>query len=453
MPFVPVLGFWSTASSISMADLRAAASGDNTRYPRVVVMAEDADVVGGLLGGATLDEVTADELDAAIKDGALGIVRAAEVDQHMNALAIDGTSLFGNDRVSDVSQWPLTARVLSDTAWDQSALWTLVAAGDVMLDRGVAKAVKDHGQNGDYLFDGGTARVTGIRCCSFFDYPYPATQRTGNSGALRDLLSGGDIAMANLESAVLVDAPYHAGGLTFTADASLLDAVDAAGLDFMSLANNHVRNGGGRGVLTAEEQLDLRGIEHSGGGQGDDASQPGRFEVNGTSVAILSCDAIRPGWVADSPEKVGTFNCKRSDVAGKISELKQTADVVIVFPHWGHEYKPAPASYQRELANEWIAAGADMVIGAHSHIAGALEDIDGHVVFYSLGNLIFDQDFRQSTMMSVIPELTFNGSQLVQIDFHTTLIIDSQPNLVSIADGGQFVIDQMQGGSQGLLDY
>ncbi len=259
--------------------------------------------------------------------------------------------------------------------------------------------------------------------------------------------------MANLESAVLVDAPYHAGGLTFTADASLLDSVHKAGLDFMSLANNHVRNAGGRGILTAEEQLDLRGIEHSGGGKGNDASQPGRFEVNGTSVAIISCDAIRPGWTVKGPDEVGTNNCKQSDIAGQVRRVKETADVVIVFPHWGIEYKPTPASYQRDLANEWIAAGADMVIGAHSHIAGAMEDIDGHVVMYSLGNLIFDQDFRQSTMMSVIPELTFNGSQLVQIDFHTTLIIDSQPNLVSIADGGQFVIDQMRDGSQGLLDY
>ena len=55
---------------------------------------------------------------------------------------------------------------------------------------------------------------------------------------------------------MLVNAPYHSKGFTFTADASLLDAVDRAGFDFMSLANNHVRNGGPRGIRTAAEQLD-----------------------------------------------------------------------------------------------------------------------------------------------------------------------------------------------------
>jgi hypothetical protein len=49
--------------------------------------------------------------------------------------------------------------------------------------------------------------------------------------------------------------------------------------------------------------------------------------------------------------------------------------------------------------------------------------------------------------------MTFNGNKLVQIDLHPTLIINSQPNLVSAGDGGQFVIDQMRDGSEGLLNY
>lgn len=100
-----------------------------------------------------------------------------------------------------------------------------------------------------------------------------------------------------------------------------------------------------------------------------------------------------------------------------------------------------------------MAAGADMVIGTHTHVAGAMENIDGRVVFYSLGNLIFDMDFRQSTMMGVLPEMTFSGRELVQIQLHATLIIDAQPNLVAAEDGGQFVFDQMREASEGLPDY
>jgi poly-gamma-glutamate synthesis protein (capsule biosynthesis protein) len=375
------------------------------------------------------------------------------VDQRVHALAVDGVALYGNDRVTDVSDWPLTANVTATASWDQSRLWTLVAAGDVMMDRGVALEVKQQGGDGDYLFDGGTARVTGLKCCSYYGFQYPTTARTGQRGALRELLSNAGVSMANLESAVLVNAPYHAQGFTFTADASLIDSVKDAGLDFMSMANNHVRNAGARGILTAAEELDAHGIAHSGSGRGGDSATPGRITVNGVKVAIISCDAIRPGWTVHSPDEVGTNNCKQSGIAGQVRNVRPTADVVIVFPHWGHEYKPLPASYQKQLAQDWIAAGADLVVGAHSHIAGAMDDIDGHVVFYSLGNLIFDQDFRQSTMMGVIPEMTWAGNKLVQIDLHPTLIIDSQPNLVSAGDGGQFVIDQMRNGSEGLLPY
>ena len=333
---MPVVGFWSTQSTISMADLQAAAAGSHTRYPRIVTTADDLDVVRRQLGGDAVESaVDLAALEAAVKDGALGVIRASDVSQRVHALAIDGVSLFGNDRVATVDAWPLTLAVESGVEWDQTSLWTLVAAGDVMMDRGVALAVKNQGGNGDYLFDGGTARVTSVRCCSFFGFDYPLTERTGNHGALRDLLSSADMSMANLELAVLVDAPYHAQGLTFTADASLLDSVDGAGLDFMSLANNHVKNAGARGILTAIEQLDMRGIAHAGAGEGADAAQPGRLEVNGMRVAIISCEAIRPGWEA-TPGKVGTFNCKHSDVAGKIRDVRPTADVVIVFPHWGH---------------------------------------------------------------------------------------------------------------------
>jgi len=452
MPFVPVVGFWSTESSISMNELQSAPGGG--RYSSVVSLAEDAPALEAALGIDGIEGLTMPEIEEAVRAGALGIVRATDVSQRFHALAIDDVSLFGNDRITDVEAWPLRATVSSTETWDQAMTWTLVAAGDVMMDRGVAFELRSHPEGGDYLFDGGTARITGIRCCSFFGYDYPLTERTGNRGAVRELFQSADIAMANLESAVLVDAPYHPTGFTFTADASLLDAVDEAGFDYMSLANNHVRNAGDRGILTAIEELNHRGIANSGVGRGNEAGDPGLVETpTGITVAIISCDAIRPGWEALG-DKVGTFNCKRSDVTGSIRLAKEEgADVVIVFPHWCCEYKPKPPSYAPELAQQWIEAGADLITGAHTHIAGAIGDVDGKVVFYSMGNLIFDQDFRQSTMMGVIPEMTFSGSELVQIDLHPTVIIDAQPNLISAEDGGQFVFDQMRLGSEGLLDY
>ncbi len=452
MPFVPVVDFWSTDNGISMDELRAAAQGSSSQYSGFIVPTEDVEAVRAQLGGEPQGG-SLEEIEAAVKEGALGLLRAPDVSQRVHALAVDGRSLFGVDRVTSIDDWPLTLPASAEAAWEPGGLWTLVAGGDVMMDRGVAKIVNIDGAGGDYLFDGGTAEITRIKCCSFFGFEYPATQRTGNRGAVRELFQSADIAMANLESAVLVNAPYHRAGFTFTADASLLDAVDRAGFDYMSLANNHVRNAGSKGINTAAAQLDERGIAHAGSGREATAETPGYVDTpTGIRVAVLSCDAIVPSWTA-TDEKVGTFNCKKSDVAGRIREIRDTADVVIVFPHWGREYKPTPVAYQKKLAQDWIDAGADLIIGAHSHIAGAMDDIDGHTIFYSLGNLIFDQDFRTSTMMGVIPEMTFDGNRLVQIKLHPTLIIDTQPNLVAPNDGGQFVLDQMREGSEGLLPY
>ena len=118
---------------------------------------------------------------------------------------------------------PLLASVSSSETWDQSKNWTLVSAGDIMGDRGVRTAVEDSHQGPDYLLHGGTAKVTRIRCCSFFGYQYPTVARTGNAGAVQNVIENADFAMANLETGVLANAPFHAEGFTFTTDRGELD--------------------------------------------------------------------------------------------------------------------------------------------------------------------------------------------------------------------------------------
>jgi poly-gamma-glutamate synthesis protein (capsule biosynthesis protein) len=84
---------------------------------------------------------------------------------------------------------------------------------------------------------------------------------------------------------------------------------------------------------------------------------------------------------------------------------------------------------QRKHAARWVKAGADLVLGGHSHVAGAIEDIDGVPVLYSLGNLIFDQHWSTNTMESMLVEATFHGGTLVSLELVPYIIHDtSQPN-------------------------
>ena len=112
------------------------------------------------------------------------------------------------------------------------------------------------------------------------------------------------------------------------------------------------------------------------------------------------------------------------------------ADVVIVFPHWGVEYTRQPLASMRKHAARWVDAGADLVLGAHSHVAGSIEDIDGAPVLYSLGNLIFDQHWSTNTMESALLEATFHDDQLIELRLRPYIIHDtSQPNFLDPGKG------------------
>ncbi|HVL53498.1 MAG TPA: CapA family protein, partial [Vitreimonas sp.] len=130
------------------------------------------------------------------------------------------------------------------------------------------------------------------------------------------------------------------------------------------------------------------------------------------------------------------------------------ADVVIVFPHWGVEYRATPSQGQQDVGRRCLDAGADMVIGNHAHWAAAVEVHDGKPIWYALGNFVFDQTWSEPTMEGITLELTFQGSELRQIRMRPHIILDkAQPNFLDPARDGQVVMNQMFNASKGLLDW
>src|SRR5687768_3110873 len=98
-----------------------------------------------------------------------------------------------------------------------------------------------------------------------------------------------------------------------------------------------------------------------------------------------------------------------------------------------------------------VDAGADIVLGAHSHVVGAMETIRGVPVLYSMGNFIFDLTRFEQTLEGVIVELTFAGDRLLQIELHPTVLVDlSQPNLLDPEGDGRVVLRRMREASKGL---
>lgn len=455
MPIVPVVGFWSTATDISTADLRAALQGQTTTWAKVSVFAPDRDAIGQALGVTIASSVQGGDAAAvgdAAKGGALGLLRASDVGPGVRALAIDGKALFGEARVTQLSDFPLvvTVRAPLDQAWDQAGTWTLLAGGDMFLDRGVRRMVLGHGNNVDYPFDGGTARVTGHHCCGQYvtSYVIPYVQLTGNAGAVRALTSGADLTIANLEDPVPDNWVYHAHDYIFSGDPSLLPMFKNAGVDWVTIANNHIRDFGSSGVADTRKNLAAAGLGFGGAGRNiTEAGQISYLPVNSIKVAIIGCMASPPGpgaWATVA--SAGALPCKNAYVLPRIAEARRKADVVIVFAHWGIEYNRTPLNSQRVLAKAWVDAGADLILGAHTHVSGAIEEIDGHVVLYSMGDFIFDQNFRTITMESILPEMTFQGSRLVQMTLHPFVMADqAQPNLLDPAtDDGRALLKDIR---------
>ncbi len=468
VPVVPVANFRSPVQTSNRSEVAAVLAGTSKRYDALELVASEADPILAALGVERPSDPTrlieaADaatlSADLAKNKKRLAFLRADDVGPSVRALAWGKASLFGVDRVRDLAAWPLDASLPAAepaTAFDPATTWTLFAGGDIMLDRGVYETLVVKGKGEDFPFDGGTAEITG-RCkdCSAFGWDLPYTKRTGNAGVVRDLVSGADIAIANFENPAPNDPSWHTRGTVFSAEPTLVDGLVDAGMDYVSLANNHIRDAGGQGLLQTITNLTKRGLKVSGAGKNLKAARkPAVLEAAGTKVAILAYDAIAGGYHATAT-KIGSAPLKGTYVKQDVAAARKAgADVVIVFPHWGTEYDPTPFGSQQKLARMVIDSGADMVIGNHAHWAAAMEVYKGKPIWYALGNFIFDQTWSEPTMEGVTLELTFRGKDLAQVRMRPHIILDkAQPNLLDPAGDGRVVMGQIFGASKGLLPW
>jgi hypothetical protein len=466
---VPVTGFRSGQTAVRSADVRAIATGTGDSYRSLVLVKADA---AGIL--AALDQQPADIAAhlVTVRDATtlaarlaahprwLGFLRADEVDASLRALAWGSKALFGVDRVRSLAAWPLQARLVvadgSAPTYNPKTAWTLVAGGDILLDRGVSLAIDGSRAGTDYPFDGGTAEITGVcKNCSPFGWDTPYTRRTGNAGAVRDLVSGADLAIANFENPAPNSWRFHDHGTIFSANPRNIAVLQSAGIDWVSMANNHIGDAGRTGILQTEANLDKHGIRHSGAGADTaEAHTAALIKVGDVTVGMLGYDTIAAYYQSgtDTPGSARmTVKALKRDIR---AARKAGADVVIVFPHWGIEYQATPTAVQEKLGRAAIDAGADMVIGNHPHWVGAMEVYKGKPIWYALGNFVFDQTWSIPTMEGITLELTFDGTRLVQAHIRPHLILGkAQPNFLDPLGDGKAVMKQMFGASAGLLPW
>ena len=459
VPFVPVRRFWSSWRDIPLDEVVAAIEGRSDEFKRVAVATDDADALWSSLGvqpaSGTKVVATVQAVKQALNRSrrTLGLVPAARVHAGLRALSVDGQGLFGSERVTDLAEWPLMGVDAGDhKPFDPERVWTLLAGGDVMLDREPHRQSLIQDKGVDYVWDGGYAEIASRTCCTADGGPAITTERVpGTKGAVRELLSSADLAVVNHEAPAPNRSTYHPSGLTFSVDPRMLEGVADAGIDAVSLANNHIRNNGSTGVTQTVLNVRKSGMRSFGAGIDDErARQPLCFEQGGKQVCFLGYNEVDAASTSVRPGRAGAAELITAEVKADIKAARADgADVVIVWPHWGAEYVTTTEAKQRRWAREMVAAGADLVLGNHSHVVGPIQFIGGTPVLYSLGNLVFDLPRFESTEEGVLAEITFHGSRPMQIELHPTVVHErAQLNLLARDGDGAVVVERMRQASK-----
>ncbi len=283
--------------------------------------------------------------------------------------------------------------------------WTLTAAGDIMLGRVVLAKMETYGS---------------------YRHPFVETAR---------LLRGADLTVANLECQVSdnVTPSRDPSSFSFVSPTAALDGVRWAGIDAVSLANNHTLDYGTGALKDTMRALEEFGIGHFGAGEDrEGAYEPRILTVKGLRVALLGLtDLSNTGYPHQSlPTPAPAHSPER--VAGAVRAAGERADVVIAYFHWGAEYVAVPDERQRSLAYAAVDAGADLVLGAHPHWVQTTERYKGTPIVYSLGNFVFDQMWSRETRRGVVAAFTFAGARVVGTE-HTPVLIwdDNQPRIAT----------------------
>jgi poly-gamma-glutamate capsule biosynthesis protein CapA/YwtB (metallophosphatase superfamily) len=467
VPLAVVTGYTNVRASITAAEV-AAAEDDDTIIQPCELFTGIANVPRCLAAHEIVEHLGANPDD-------LALLPAGLVVPTIKVLPVDGADLFGSAAARGLT-YPLTTTVSGDEDdwpgwfWDPDDVRTMISLGDSCPDRGVAFAAITLGHGWDWVFGGGTAQYTAV-------YPNPvpegfvgngfnivAAVRTGNEGAVAELVSGADVTLDDFECPVVSNFTINEGTV-FSIDPAVMPRLrDTYGVDVATLAANHLFDRGQAGFAETLAQFEEAGIPTAGAGPDLDAAlEPALIEVDGVTFGFVAFNQI-VGSAAAAPGVPGVAWLTAENIAEAARRAHERADVVICVPQWwggdtsgpGAEYHATFRGDMREHQAQMFEAGCDQILGHGTHWSGPIElsvDAEGqhHVTMVSHGNFLFGQEWSQQTQEGVIVELAFVGTALAQARMHPYIMLEqAQTNLTNPETDGTYVLNRIYQAS-GLL--
>lgn len=261
----------------------------------------------------------------------------------------------------------------------------VIFGGDMMFDRSIRSRTEKMG--GDFIFS-----------------------------CLEPLFRSADAVVANLEGPITRSAsvsvgtkPQEADNFAFTFPTTTARLLARHNILAVSTGNNHIRNFGREGAEETTQYLREAGVGFAG-----DSPHPPTFEmrIRGVSLALIAYNEFSAGYGS------------ASTTLGEIAAARTRGYLPVVFAHWGIEYATTSSAYSRELAHSFIDAGAEIVVGAHPHVvqehevygSTTLATGGDKYIYYSLGNLIFDQYWNEGIRAGLLLNVVFGADGVESVE-------------------------------------
>ena len=371
-------------------------------------------LLGSRISKAETDMVS-DQLSALINGGRVSLIASTDFSHYLSSLEsqkMDQETIraianrdyrqietYGNDHIDSPASLIAVMKAYEKSGWNPMRLLEHTDSGKIQqkpnmentsyFTFGFSKKNETGKANepATILFGGDMSFDRSIRT---------AMRRRGNDfplAGLKEVFSQSDLVVANLEGPITDNATKSEGSVIgsrenyfFTFDPSVAKTLKDSGVGMVNLGNNHILNFGEDGVAQTKKYLESAGVGYFGSPLIGDIRY-GIRDIRGQKIAFVNYNQ----FIANGKERAMT----------DIAEAKAKSDFVVLYAHWGKEYVSALPSV-RELAHTFVDAGADLVIGSHPHVVQEHEVYHGKTIYYSLGNLVFDQYFQKETKRGLL---------------------------------------------------